>query len=437
MLIKIKKIFFISLFFSFLINTPSYAGVSARNTTSVITVKSGSNFVIENAISGYKGTIVKEEGATLSGSDITLDEGKIQDEGNKFNITGVFTPGSGNKIALTGGKIFRGKGGTVLQAIEITGTGNKIEGDCFLNNDISFLNSNASLNFNLLSSVGANIQLNGGTLTIDENLCFIDAKRIVGPGKIVLNGNKLSFGACELVWSEPLYFDSAADIELNSNICLEEVWTFSGSSILNGNSNVCCPKTDGGCVGRIVIERGSSLLIKNLELRNVTDETFYCMDNAATITFQNVKLILGANYTFSQSRFEVLNKLKISGGYQFAYRSNKQSNILVFSSLNLDKNVTFSYDPITAQKDRLSFGDQTSIFSLNNASLHTTSTGLQLIKGTLEVVGNSYLSSSALRELDGIILGDGQVSGNDFTINVREGSQLELLSGFVVYNNVS
>ncbi len=425
---------FIFLFFYFLINTPSYAGVSARNTTSVIIVKSGSNFVVENAISGYKGTIKKDSGANISGNTITFDDGVLDEAGNKVKFSGTYNPGISNKIVLSGGKKFKGEGGLINQSIEVSGTGNRLEGNFLLNNDIELQDANSELYCDVRSRINGDIKLNGGILNLDGDLFLADSKRIVGPGRVAVNGHKLTFGSVPLTWFEPLFFDSASDVELSANVHLESVWSFSGTNILNLNSNILYMDSR---VGGIIVQRGSSLLLKTGILRKVANEKLFCMDNISTITFQDVRLILDSDYTFSLGHFDVLNELKITGTHKFVYQSTRQSSISVYSELILDRKITFSYDPIGGNnKELISFEDETSILYLDNATLHTTTTGLKLTKGTMIVDGVCNLSSEIYNNKgEGITFGDDR-GVSDFHCEILGGSVLNVSNGDFIYRNV-
>ncbi len=432
----IKKSLFI-FSFSFFFSQNVFLGVKVNDTSSKLKIKSGSNFVVDTEINDYKGTIVKEEGAGITGNDINFNEGKVKDNETKFNITGAYSPGNSDKIRLTGGELFRGKGGFVSQLMEVSGVDNYLQGDFYTSEDICLLNSDASLLSSVLNSLSSNIQLNGGTLQLDDSLKFDNGKKVIGPGKVLLNNKKISFGARPLVFIYNLYFDSASDVELNSNVHLEDEWTFSGDGIIDGRNNICCFDDSLGCAGRIVVERGASLLIKNIILKKVNNSSLFCMDNSGTITFQNVKLILDQDYTFSLGRFFVIDSLKISGKKIFSYQSNQESLIHSYSEMFLDLGVTFSYDPIGGErKDLLRFEDETSFLYLNNASLHTTTTGIELTKGAMIVDGVCNLSSEIYNNNgDGITFGSDSID-LDFNCEILSGSILNISSGYFSYRNI-
>ena len=56
--------------------------------------------------------------------------------------------------------------------------------------------------------------------------------------------------------------------------------------------------------------------------------------------------------------------------------------------------------------------------------------------GTLEIEGESYITSDATVADEGIWFGDGVSADNDLCVNVLPNANLELVSGYVVDKNV-
>lgn len=401
--------------------------------SSIIQIDAGANFINESAISNVDGMIVKDLNAKLEGAEITFDKGSFVDGVNKMKMTGVLDLSNDCNVLLDGDKVFTGKNGSFAKQIRVHGKNNRIEGGLTISNDIVFEDSSSTASVDLIANLKGNIYLNGGSLfMVENNLRLDDHKKIVGPGKVFINGNKLIFGSKSLAFDTPINFIDAADILFNDNICLTSCLTFSGASILEGN--FCILDLSGS--GKIIVESGSSVLFKNLILYGLHDGAIFCMDNTSSITFQNVYVYMDSDYTFSIGCFDVLNKVKIHGGYKFIYNSTLQSRILSKSTLVLDYGVTFSYDPGNARKDLLAFEDASSTLRLSGATIHATLTGIILTKGTLAITQNSYISSELSSDIDeGITLGNDS-EADDFTIKFLRGSKLKLLSGSLKYRNI-
>ncbi|MFC1894759.1 hypothetical protein ACFLYH_02305 [Candidatus Dependentiae bacterium] len=406
--------------------------LNLRSSSSAIKINSNASFSIENAASTSTGKIIIENNGTIQGEKITFEDGKVEEEDSKMNISGTFYPERFGRIILNEGQKFSGKGGRILHPININGCNNILEGYFTITSDIIFQDSSSTATFDLSTRLGGNIRLNGGSLKLNNDLNFVDGKRIFGPGIVMLNGLKLALGAQDLSWNENMYFDNASDINVSANTNLESIWTFSGSSTLEGNKNVF----RFGANGSIIVERGSSLLIKNVIFRDVSENSIFGMDNAVTITFQNVKFYQSQDYTFSIGHFEILDKLKICGGHKFTYKSSERSTILSNSFCYLDKNVTFSYDPPIADRELIVFDDDSSALLLNGATIHATLTGMHLKKGTMIIDRVSYFCSEKSDNSDiGITLGNDSLL-DDFSVQFLGAANLEMTSGSIFYRNV-
>ena len=99
------------------------------------------------------------------------------------------------------------------------------------------------------------------------------------------------------------------------------------------------------------------------------------------------------------------------------------------------KGSTLSYAPVTSDRDRLAFYNCKSILELDNATLHSTSTGWQMMSGTLEIEGDSYIQSDATVQAEGIIFG-GETAAQNFCVDVLPNADLQVLSGYVIEKQV-
>ncbi len=149
------------------------------------------------------------------------------------------------------------------------------------------------------------------------------------------------------------------------------------------------------------------------------------------------------NYTFTTGAIRFQNKVKMHGECTFAYQTSQTSTLAVESQLKLDQGFTFSYDPIIVDsQDLLEFTNKTSVLILNGATLHATTTGMNLTKGKLRVQGESSLASETKlfddeSEYDtGISFGDETVDG-DLTCEIMPGAMLNVTAGSLRYKNLS
>jgi len=137
------------------------------------------------------------------------------------------------------------------------------------------------------------------------------------------------------------------------------------------------------------------------------------------------------DYTFANGAIIIRDDVLMTGDHVFAYQSSQTSTINARAQLMLDSNFTFSYAPSSASRDLIAFVDGTSQLVLNGATLHTTTTGMNLTKGQLVAHGISHLSSDADITVGDLILAD------DFSLFIDAGAQLVIDSGTLNYKNMA
>ena len=314
---------------------------------------------------------------------------------------------------------------------------NEIRGFAAMENGFALENSTTTCLFNDFFPVSGEIVLNSGTLTLSRDLVLSNVTTWTSLGNVTGNSYNIylsnglsSLGSAALEGN--FSFDTVS-LSLNSNITLHSSILFQGSCTLNGRGNVL----DLSDSGKIIIGDSGSLLIKDVTLQGISDGKIYCADSLGTITFEDVIWIQDSNYSFTQGKFEVIENFLMKGPTTiFAYQSDQQSSIGAYSMIKFDSGMTFSYDPPTASNDLLAFVNSTAVMHLEDTTLHSTTTGLHLTKGTLEVNGDCFISSDATVEGEGIMIGDGVLAVNDVDIKYFAESSLKVVSGYLVYNNI-
>jgi len=220
-----------------------------------------------------------------------------------------------------------------------------------------------------------------------------------------------------------------ADVTINSALI-----KFTGESIINGQGNCL----DLNQTGTIVIDSNASLLLKDITVKNIQDNSIYCTDSTSTLSVDNCKWELVSNYDFDAGHLEIFRDFEIIGdSYDFSYKTDQQSIIKSNARLILGENLTFKYDPSVSDRDLISLYDSTSEIILRGATLFSTIKGLRLTKGNLLVERKSYLSGDGTSGSDGISFGDGVSAENNITVQCIGAANLEILSGFVVDNTVN
>lgn len=240
------------------------------------------------------------------------------------------------------------------------------------------------------------------------------------------------YGANDFILSSTCSNFSDVKLFLGCDLSLHDCCiTISGNSLLHGRGNVL--SLGDSCT--LNIGSGASVLIEDIIIQGLRDGKFYCIDNSSTITFENTHLILDADYTFSNGRFDVFQDLEVSGQHVFKYTTTGASVVRAGGTLVLDEGLTFSYHPTINSRNRLQFFDSTAQIVLNSATFHTTTTGIDLQNGRLVVDGKSLLSNEGTTTLQGIVFGNG-ITANNFNIRLLPAAVLLINKGVVSFNNV-
>lgn len=248
-----------------------------------------------------------------------------------------------------------------------------------------------------------------------------------------LNGEILRVYQSNALLNDMCFEFSDVHVVLNCNVALKNCCLlFSGDSSISGAGKTL--SLSPTCT--ILLDSDSNLLIKDIDLKGIGTAHLAGVDATSTFSFQDVRMYLDNDYTFSQGRFDVIKDLEIIGkNKSFIYQANQVSTIAQCGRLMLDTAVTFSYDPFAATHNLLQFVNHTSELILHSATLHTT-TSLQLTKGHLVVEGQSNLSSESNGVGEGFVFGDGVDAVNNVCVEINPAAQLNLTSGRVENKNV-
>lgn len=334
--------------------------------------------------------------------------------------------------------------GTLPLGTLVANTGNIIAGSGIVDGPVILQDSNAQLIWAVNGVLNKTMTMNGGSVVLANDMTLGNGVYLSGASTIHVGNHIFSFGNTDLTLTHPTYWDGTNDgINMFSNITLENRWTFSGQCTLDGNGHFLDLEN-----GEIVVEAGSTLVINDITLNNVSANKIRCLDDAATIILDNVAWVQDGDLTFTTGSFQIRNGVSFAGDAIFAYQSPVPSTILGNSTMTLDAGFTFSYDT-GSSADLLQLSNKKSIIALNeNAVLHATLQGLNLKKGTLMIQENSFLSAEKVTYYDelleqdvtidnGITLGNCTSGTNDTILNVSGGVNMTLSSGSLNYKNMN
>lgn len=221
--------------------------------------------------------------------------------------------------------------------------------------------------------------------------------------------------------SGPFVFDNV-NILARSSILLKDSLRFQGLCSLNLNGNVL--DLNGNAITLI---NGSSLVIQNAIIRQVTGTNILCASNAG-LSLDKCTLVLSGNTQFNSGSLDIYGNVALTGQYVFTYGSSQKCTVHANSQLFLDAGLTFSYS--SSSQDRISFENRYATMYLYESLLNITSNSLRLTDGTVSVEGQCNINASA-----GLYLGNG-ILANNIRLNVLPESGLNIVGGTVYNQNI-
>ena len=457
-----KSIFpLLSLIFMLFVFDYSFARLNFSNRNSTFKASGTSTFNINQAISSYTGTLTRASGANINGGHaITFDDGILESSTtdalggmSEIMMTGNYTPAAGaedDSFALTGNTRIRAESGQIVMNVStVSGTGNWIEGQPIFGDNPCITLGNGTLNMAIQNKLNNDIDLGGdsGILKLYDDLRMADGVNIRGAGTIDVNHKTFELGRATRNYNSAITWQNAGDVVLTSSLTLEAAWTFDSDGTLDGDGHIL-DLEDGG---KIKVTNDSTLLLKNVTIRNVSGAASSGnieISSGATLRFQDVTWAQTGNYTFDQGTFTVMKgaefKIVVDGSdaddaVNFIYTSDADSTIDTNATMYLNYRVTFSYD-VPADATRLAFTDRSSTLYMHGATLHCGSAdynenGFQLQTGTLVADHNCTLNSTGTTQDKCFILGNGSDDANNFHIEILPGALLDLAGGYLKYNN--
>jgi hypothetical protein len=225
------------------------------------------------------------------------------------------------------------------------------------------------------------------------------------------------------------------DLILNRDVILYGSIRFEGEcSIISASKGF-----DLSATGKVIVGSQASLLLKDINIVGFGHENISCVDDTGVITFNKTKITQSWHSSFSYGALRWENSNKIQGGYNFFYQSAMTSTIAQDSKLHLEPGVIFTFDPPLSDgcNKLIQFIDESSQLVLNGASLISTTSGIELTKGTLQVKRSSIIASdsdASFYTKHGVAFGNGMY---DMNVVIAPEAQLYLTQGVLEYRNYS
>jgi len=273
--------------------------------------------LLNNAVLNCVQPLVNEEGtigqydtsSIVGDNNITFSNGIYENNRSNATITGqhvLDSLGTGTlrlQGSISNPKKLRGDSGMTIEWLTVAGNYNRLEGLPTFANPVQLEDATTTLTIAINSVLNKNIELNGGTIILENDLALADGVSLTGPGTIALNGRRLTFGSEDLDYTSSLYWKGAADVYLNGKIDLSGSWTFEGECYLNGHSAVLTLTS----FGSLTIQENSKLFVKQMKIDGLGSEypehgKIYFTDgtdvSSSELHLRRAALELTSTYTF-------------------------------------------------------------------------------------------------------------------------------------------
>lgn len=228
-------------------------------------------------------------------------------------------------------------------------------------------------------------------------------------------------------------FGQNCTVELSNGQDLSEIWWFAGSARIKGFNN----RLGISSTGQIRVMPQSTLKIEDTVLTKLYVDKIVCLNNNSSIQFQNSDLLFDSDLTWTIGSMRFSGDVTMRGVGTFQYQTSMGSTIDSGSKLTFENNIYFSYEPLSTNlRNLLVMTDSTSVLCFNNTGLVSTTTGMQLTKGTLLIDGSVFVYSYATSNAEAIIFGDG-TPANDLLVKLMPGAGLKVFAGYLNYQNAN
>lgn len=311
---------------------------------------------------------------------------------------------------------------------------NAMIGFGWFKNGFGLESATTTCTFDSVYPVSGSINMNGGTLELNQDLDIRSPIALEGLGSIIGNGNTIHL--CSEISQLPADLILLQDINLiyDGSLELQSTVSIEGTCVIQGSGDSYFIMDPGA---ELIVDSGAHLKIANLHLKDVGNNNILCVDNTGSITLNNIVWCQSGDMTFANGSLLLQNTVDFIGSTTFSYESALTSTIDCCSSWVFDGGITFRIGRQTlGGAEPLYFTKADSVLSFGECSLVATENGIMLSRGKVEFSDLATIEALSSDSTKGIILGDGISQENDITIYLGPGSSTDFKAGALVYNNV-
>ncbi len=249
------------------------------------------------------GTIHKDPGASITGSRFFFRNGILTDGDYSILMTSTYDPSVTTSIELDGttgvgdAGYFVNNPGFLPHKLLIKGFENRFEGlPAFVNSDaIELFDALTTLTISLQRKLDQDIVMNGGSIILDDNLELDDFILLDGPGTVLFDGNNLTLGKRDLIWTSTIFWDNACNLILGARETIYGQWIFSGDCHIIGNDNTI----DLAPGGTIWVKSGTKLRLSNMKINGIGSGYFVFEDKTSEIQLFRCGFDFDTDYNFT------------------------------------------------------------------------------------------------------------------------------------------
>jgi hypothetical protein len=314
-----------------------------------------------------------------------------------------------------------------------TDSENQINSFAWMKSGFELADPTVSCTFQSVFPVGGLIDLKGGTVYLNTDLCFNEQA-------IFKNVGMISSGQAQTVDFAPTmtYFGSPAftsvfdniSLFIHHDVALKEDLVITRDVIINGNNHVL-----NLIEGKIYIKKESSLTFNNISLVGIEESNIICEDPTSRIILKDVIWYQDSNtFTFTQGSIEFKNSVSLMGTATFVYASSATSTIAKNSILKIGDGMHLYLGKASLEAVQpLYFEDPNSALYFNNSYFHITQYGASLTRGSLYISGKLDVDVTGTFSDVAFSLG-GATYDDDLRVELLSGSNVTFLNGYVVAN---
>lgn len=259
------------------------------------------------------------------------------------------------------------------------------------------VNDDASLNYRV--TLDGNTNFLGFTITDEKTFIITEGVRVLTTN-ITLRG--FSPKNVKFEPDTKLRFGDKTNITLARDEKLNYKWAFKGETFINGGGQIL-ELGENGVIS--VHGTNSTLTLESMTIKGASGSNIRCTDPSNKIILKNVKWIQDQKFTYKTGGLDIMEEVTFVGPgigqnvapRNFMYASTSPFRILNNSTLNLTRNMIFTYAPEDDNPNLFRLQGPTAALSLNQATIAAPgASGVIIDKGLLVVRDANFVSGTVV-----------------------------------------